>query len=62
MEKIDDSDPRLIYEPATDWHTTGSDNEYNNTIHFTGNAGASVSLVFNGMRNRRLGIDAINIS
>ncbi|KAF8347552.1 hypothetical protein F5887DRAFT_1131264 [Amanita rubescens] len=48
MEKIDDSDPRLVYEPIGDWHTTGSDNEYNDTIHFTGNAGASVTLVFNG--------------
>ena len=64
MEKIDDSDPRLVYQPEGDWHTTGSDNEYNNTIHFTGNAGANVTLVFNGMRSallsHQLGIGAIN--
>ncbi|KAK2459971.1 hypothetical protein APHAL10511_007977 [Amanita phalloides] len=47
-QKIDDSDPRVLYTPASAWHRTGSANEYMDTIHFTGNAGANSTLVFNG--------------
>lgn len=43
---VDDNDSRVRYSAG--WHSVQNDNAYNGTLHYTTEAGATVTLVFTG--------------
>ncbi|KAF9255193.1 hypothetical protein L218DRAFT_837741, partial [Marasmius fiardii PR-910] len=48
MQRVDDTDSRLVYSPPDAWFLVETVKEWNFTSHVTWNAGAEMRFAFNG--------------